>query len=354
MIAEQAENGVNEPVTGDAAAAESSGFQFRRARLNTDLDLEKGLLQLRLGLRLEGNPGLLDACAAVRPLGKHLELLAGQMKVPSTYEVAVQPTEMDFPSMSLFSERVTDWSLARSMAQVSPFSGARSYYRDAGLAIKGEAYGASGFLMVGNGLGANQFVGASENKQFVFANSFGSYFYGIRLGFDPMPLLGRSLPRGFPVRSVRLGGHASWNRHPNIVMNDEKTVVDLRRRSWSLDLQADVLGCVRLTGMMGAGFIEDDADWDGKTDYAYRGWEVKAMVVIVPEWFEAGGRYDAYWDERHESGDDDIRHAWTFGATFTWKPHVKVQFQYKRKILDSASDPDLRDDIFLIAIQAGF
>ncbi|GEM_PF-1161168 len=352
VVLEQVENGKRQPYTGDTAAPEASGFSFRRARLSADFALADAPVDARIGLRWEGSPGLLDAWGRWNPLDGALVVQAGQMKVPSAYEVGVSSAGLDFPTRSRFAQRVVDWSLSRGPSMSSAFPGARTYLRDAGLAVRGELFGGRYFLMIGNGLGANFFIGGHEYKQFLFTNGFGAYFYGIRLSWDPLLAFEKRL-EGFPVRSVRIGGHACWNRHPEVILNDERTVTDLFRRSWSWDVRLDVLGRVRLTWMMGGGVVDDDFDHDGKTDYLYRGWEAKAVVVVWPGWLEAGFRWDAYWDEKFKSGDDGYLDAYTLGLTFTFARTLRVQMSYTWKILTSAAEPDLDDDLFLIALQLG-
>ena len=353
-LVEQNENGKTNPLTGEEAADESSGFSFRRARLVTDIGLTSAPLRGRIELRLEGSPGLLDAWVSWKPFGEYLDLRVGQMKVPSTYEVETSSAELDFATRSQFSEQVVDWSLCRGPSMSSPFPGAKCYFRDQGIAARGEAYGLRYHLMVGNGLGANFGIGGPEYKQFIFANNVGAYFYGARLSFDPLVALQDTLGLDFPIRSARIGGHVNWNRHPGMILNDEKTVTDLFRRSWSVDVQVNVLDRVRLTGMTGGGVVDDDIDNDGREDYLYRGWEAKVVAVIFPDTLEVGYRWDVYWDERLGSGDDDRLDTHTLGATYQFAPHVRVQLNYKFKILDSATRPDLQDDILLLALQFAF
>ncbi len=45
---------------------------------------------------------------------------------------------------------------------------------------------------------------------------------------------------------------------------------------------------IRLTGMYGAGQVEDDFDADGQPDYTYSGWEAGAMFRVIPRFLEAG------------------------------------------------------------------
>jgi hypothetical protein len=275
------------------------------------------------------------------------------MKVPATWETEVSSAELDFATRSQFSERVVDWTLIRGPSMSSAFPGARLYLRDIGLNLGGDLYGFRYAGMIGNGLGPNFYVGGREKKGFLFANAFGAYLYAIRLSFDPMVLVRETFP-GFPLRSLRIGGHAAWNVHDEVILNDERTVTDLDRRSWSWDVRADVLGRVRLGWMMGGGIVDDDYDRDGKIDYRYRGWEARCVVVILPGWIEVGFRWDAYRDEKSESGADETMHAYTAGVTLLYEPHLRLQINTKWKILDSRTNPDLDDDVFVLAAQLRF
>lgn len=351
-VMEQTENGLKQPLSGDEAAQEASGFCFRRVRLDALFEMKDQGLKARFGLRLEGSPGLLDAWISWCPFGEELEIRAGQMKIPSTYEVETPSEELDFAERSRFSNLAADWALSRGPSMSSPFPGARSYMRDLGLSVRGKVPGGKYFLMVGNGLGANLYIGGSEYKQFLFANSVGAYFAGLRLSLDPLPLL--KLPEGFPVKSITAGMHACWNRHPEVILNDERTVTDLSRRSWSIDASVDLFGLVKVAAMTGAGYVEDDFDNNRKTDYAYRGWEIKAVVTVAPELLDFCVRYDSYWDERNESGDDEFRDAYTFGLSFTPSKHIRIQAEFKLKILYSDTSPETDDNIFLLAAQFSF
>ena len=103
----------------------------------------------------------------------------------------------------------------------------------------------------------------------------------------------------------------------------------------------------------GAGVVGDDFDHDDVKDYRYRGWEAKAVYVIVKDELEAGFRVDSYWEEVDENRSNwMINH--TFGVTYKISRSLKLQLNYKRKKLLSKTDPDLDDDVFLLAFQFKF
>jgi hypothetical protein len=329
---EGAANGKKEDYTDESGAQIASGFAINRARLR--LGLDEGRLEASLQLRLEGGSlSLLDAYCSWDVLDKALALRLGQMKVPSVWELGVSDEELDFITRSRLATEIVNWSLSKSTFTTSPLYNVQTLYRDLGLAIGGSFSGFDYALMVGNGLGANYFVGADESRGFVYANPFGAYFYGARASYDILSLLRQYI--GFPL-SLELGGHFNRNEHPDFIYNDAKTVLDLSRWSWSADARLGIFYRLRLTGMYGAGAIEDDFDHDGKTDYSYRGWELRAVAVIVPGLFEAGARYDSYaWNLAVASGWTEVD-ALTLGLTLA--PHKALRFQLNYKLKTTAGN----------------
>ena len=351
LVAEEAENEKTQPITGDEAAEIASGFSVRRARLAAEIKAKQ--LKGKLEIGLEGSPKLLDCYMVWEAVDRKLEVWAGQMKIPGTYEVETSSTELDFTSRGRFSEDVCDWSLRRSPSMLSSFTGVKTYMRDAGIGLKGKIGGGGYFLMAGNGLGANLFIGAAENKQSVYTNSFGAYLFGARLSYNLTSLLANDSEKScIPV--VEIGGHYCTNRHNNILLGDTTTVIDINRRSWSADLRIDVMKRVKLTAMIGEGLVLDDFDNDGKIDYRYGGWELKAVADIIPDRLEAGFRFDTYSEEVSESGSVDELDSYTLGVTYTPGPDVRLQVNYKWKVLSSETNPEIDDNVFLAALQLKF
>lgn len=345
-LLEQTENGLKQPLTGDEAATETSGFSINRARIAGDFN--HGGLKGRLSVSLESSPvALLEAYVGVPLIDENVVLWAGQMKIPATYEVATPSNRLDFLTRSQLSKTIADYALSRSPSISHPrLYGVRTKMRDLGIALRGQVSDASYFVMVGNGLGVNRFVGGRERKQEVFTNPPGAHFYGARVEyasrFDPLKPF---------VSSVNAGAHATWNHHPDIVLDDERTVLDIDRRSYSADLRIGIVERFTVTGMIAAGEVDDDFDNDGKIDYQYRGWEAKAVAAIAPGIINLGLRCDRYEDEYHESGVVDCRTIYTFGGTWTPRPDIKVQLSYRYKTLDSPIDLDLDDNILLLGGQ---
>ncbi len=345
---EQAKNGKLEDGTGDLGAQIASGFAINRARLQ--LGMEMGCLGASMQVRMEGGSlNLLDAYGSWGIFGPAMVLRFGQMKVPSAWEVRVPDEGLDFVTRSRFASEVVNWSLSKSTFSICPLYNVQTYSRDTGLSIEGEAAGFRYALMAGNGLGANNYVGADESRGFVYANAYGAYFYGARASYDVLTELRRMLST-LPA-SLELGGHYNWNDHPNLIYSDAKTVLDLKRRSWSADLSLRVWDRLRVSGMYGEGVIDDDYDHDGATDYSYRGWEIRAMAVILPGALEAGARYDSYaWNRAVTSGWTDAG-ALTVGVTWSVPPALRMQLNYKLKIVSGDLASNDSSSLVMLAAQ---
>ncbi|MGA2478583.1 MAG: hypothetical protein ABSG63_07530 [Spirochaetia bacterium] len=347
---EQAPNGKKQDVTEDMGAQEASGFNLYRARLTASGRWENAGMNFML--RLEGGSvGLLDAYGYWQVIGRALEIDAGQMKIPSAWEVLVPDEDLDFVTRSRFASEIANWSLSKSPFSTSPFYYVQTQNRDLGAAAKGEFRGLSYMVMIGNGLGAGNYIGADENRGFVYANPFGAYFYGGRLTYDLLTELRETL--GVPAAFV-VGGHYCINNHPNFIYNDAKTVLDINRSSWSVDAHMGLFDVLRLTGMYGEGVVNDDYDNDGQTDYTYRGWEVSAMVVIVKDFLEAGARFDSYaWNRAVTSGWANAN-ALTAGVNFSWTSHVRLQLNYKYKFQTGDLTQATDAHVLLLSTQVRF
>ena len=350
-IYEKVENGKRQSVTEDKAVKEASGFSLHRARIYLDTNSDK--INGKMSVKLEsGTPGLLDAYAYLTFIDEKLEFWAGQMKIPSTYEVATSSAELDFATRSRFSSEVTNWSLSKSTSSISPFTSVQTKLRDLGLGLKGEIFYLKYFFMLGNGLGANLFIGGDENKEFVYTNSFGAYFYGVRLSWDLIKYFIKDEQDGFPVNSFCLGGHYNRNKHNDILYRDTKTVLDIDRESWSVDMQIMILNRIRLIGMYGKGVIKDDIDYNNETDYTYSGWELKGIVEILKDTLKAGFRFDSFTEKNSIFGGvEESTNAYTIGLEYISKLQLQLQLNYKWKCLDSDLNKDKDDDIFTIALQ---
>jgi hypothetical protein len=345
---EQAENGKVQDFTGDAGADVASGFAINRARLLVGMDW--GNLGGSLQMRMEGgSPGLLDAYGSWVIASEALVFRFGQMKVPSAWEVEVPDDDLDFATRSRFASEVTNWSLSKGTFTTSPLYYVQTYLRDTGVGLSGEILGFRYFLMVSNGLGANGNVGAEESRGLAYANGFGAYFYGVRTSYDLLTEVRRWLPAA--AASLRVGGHFSWNDHPDFIFGDAKTVLDLKRWSWSADASLSLWERVRLTGMYGEGVVDDDYDHDGQVDYLYRGWEARAIVTLIPEALEAGVRWDSYaWSRAVTSGWAEAS-ALTAGITWAWQPVLRIQLNYKWKLQSGDLTGDVSSHLVVVSAQ---
>jgi hypothetical protein len=340
---EELENGMRQLVTKDEARQSASGFSMRRVRLSVRSDLWGERIAAQVGLKLEQNIALLDCYALVR-FGDRLNVFLGQMKIPSTYEVGTASTELDFISRTTISRNITDWSLARypSGFKAVIVTRTKSNLRDLGIALKGNLWKdtVGYFAMIGNGLGANWYIGGKENEQFSDTNGFGELFYGLRLDVRPLQWL-------------TVGGHYSVNNHDNMRVQGEKgAVIDLRRKSMSADIAFTLPHRIRASGMVAGGVIDDDVFYeDGKQDYVYSGYEMKVLGSIIEDLLECGVRFDNYTFEINESGDRIKENHWTFGITYRFKDVFKCQLNYVWKKTEERGEPDRKDNILFMNVQ---
>ncbi len=342
-IYEENENGIRQMGSQDPAADVTSGFSIRQARVVLYYEDTDHNLGAMAQVRLEENVSILDFYGVWKPR-HYFNLYVGQMKIPSTYEVLASDAELDFITRSSLSMDIADWALSRTPYQgYGAFKGIHCYNRDVGIGIKGSIGPRSDrrlvryFLMVSNGLGAGIFIGGKEKKGFIYSNDFGDYFYGARLDVSPKKWL-------------TLGGHYSYNRHDNMLFNDEKSVYDLNRYSWSADLRVK-FPLVRITGMYGGGKVDEDFFDTGLDNMEYSGWEVKGFVTVWKEHLELGVRYDAYINENNENGDETQQNNWTFGINFMPISAIRIQTNYIIKKTESDYEPDFDDNIFFVNFQ---
>jgi hypothetical protein len=336
-VLEGNENGILQAVTQDPAVDEASGFNMKRGRLDFIFDKPESNIGGKFQLRLEEKVDILDFYIKLN-IGDGASLYLGQMKVPSSYEAMMSSRDLDFISRSTLSSLITDWSLSRT-SYFSSFYGNQAYFRDAGIGLKGKLTDDVGrdtfdyFFMVGNGLGHSLYIGGPESKEFLFSNKFGDYFYGLRLDWHPS-------------ECFTAGAHWSINNHDNVLFNDENTVFDLKRHSYSLDARYDSPE-MRLTAMLGGGVIDDDYFHTGEKDLDYSGWELKAMVPFSDNW-EGGLRYDDYSYKAHGAPNTTHQDNWTLGLNYSANPDFRIQINYLIKNTDDNINPDLDDNIFYV------
>jgi hypothetical protein len=348
---EAADNGAIQPNTEHEGAQISSGFSFRRVRLSADAVADRFAFRLELGFETGFTMPLLDVWVKLHCYKGYADIVAGQMKIPSTYENLESSSDLDLITMSTLSEYIPNWQLSRHANETSPFYGNRANQRDMGLGFRGNFRGFGYFLMVGNGLGANFGIGGSEYKQQVFANGFGAYFYGVRMSLDFAELFRQALDPA-KIGRMEVGGHFSYNNHANMVYTDQKSVFDLDRLSWSADMHINITKYLRLTGMYGQGYINDGFLYDGKTDYRYSGWEVKIMAAPIPETLELGVRADSYTYEYSLNGEKEQLMSYTFGVSWKFWDHFRLDANYKLKRIWTHLKRDPVGDVMILQFQA--
>ena len=335
---EQLEN-ESRQVGGDLARQQASGFSLRRARVAFRDTLSSARVWWKIEALLEGSARLTD-CFLAAQLAEGLVLRVGQMKIPSSYEAMAPTTWTDFVERATVSSRLVDWSLSRT-PYTSTFTGNRAFLRDIGVAVVGDIGPVRGIGMVGNGLGANLFVGGKQRGEFVHSNGFGDWMYALRVDTDLLDWL-------------TVGGHGLLNRHDDMLFNDERTVIDLDRRSWSADALVSLPHGTRVRGLYAGGVVDDDFYRDGRKNYEYTGYEMKAMYWLRPQQLEVGLRFDSYGYEFSESGNRTVQDNLTVGINRYWGGRNRLQVNYTWKKTEEASAPDLDDDILLANLQFAF
>ena len=342
VISEQNENGTLQQGANHPAAQEASGFRLNRARIVLAPSLPVYKLYARVQLELAGEVEPLDVWVAWKPVpifGTYI----GQMKIPSTYEVAQDEFLLDFINRSTFSRTVVNYTLADTPYD-SSFSGLSAHNRDMGIEFKG-AWNAGQswevlryFVMVGNGLGANLNIGGNESTGFLINNNFGDYLYGARIEVSPFEWM-------------TLGGYYDYNYHSNMRFRDKQTVVDLGRESWDIDAQVRLPWGFRAVGLYGQGQIHDYWPTLGRENYEYSGWEAKVLKEFFNDKLELGVRYDTFSYEFTNSGKKADENHWTFGVNYRPVDQVRLQLNYVMKDTVQPYLPDLKDNIVYLNVE---
>lgn len=335
-ICEDVKNGIRQEGSGDQGAQNAFGFSLARARVA----LSQSFLDESLGFRFE-----VKFEEGVEPLeyfiyykSRHfLNLYVGQMKIPSTYEVLQSDSQLDFISRTNISDKIPDWSLSRDPItfDATSLTGVHTRSRDLGLALKGQFWEEKFqyFLMMSNGLGANLFISGREKKGFFVSNGPGNMFYGLRLEAKPLSFF--STNEHLPPLTI--GGHLNYNRHPDLLFNDERTVFDLNRISYSGDLRVGLPFRLAITGLYAGGKAKNSFSGSG-TNYRYQGYELKIMEKIIPEKLELGFRFDGYRYKFSDSNTAINQYKYTGGANYYPTKPIKIQLDYVFKQTD---DPEL-------------
>jgi hypothetical protein len=346
------------PPDKDEAVDSASGFSIHRVRLGGDYWLIPKRLQLNGQIKFEKPVGLLDINLRLR-IADWLNLRIGQFKTPGSYEAMQSAYGLDFVLRTTLATLMSDYSLSRTVHASSHFAGTRAYFRDAGIGLFGDIDIVIGsvryFGMIGNGLGNNLFIGGETKREFIITNGW-QFLYAGRLELADL----------FDI--VTIGGHASYNKHDNMVLNSGRKVLDLDRTSWSADARIHIpFAFLDLAGVYGAGEIHEDYDRDKRGDLDYSGWEVRALWDLsaflgqfVPGSFLAanrfgiGCRFDRFDRAVNHANEHTIQDNWTAGINYGYKDVARFQLNYIWRKTRHPVDPDLADNVLLLNIQGKF
>ena len=343
LLHEAAQNGLIQPGSGDLADSHASGFSFRHGRVGITVGLPGGDFGIRLRLRLEERTDISDFYGSWTP-SPLLNVYLGQMKIPSTAEARSPYDQLDFVSRSTFSTRVADLALTRT-PYISSLMAAKSSNRDLGLAVKGswrahEQRGISWFLFVGNGLGANRYIGARENSEFLFTNSFGEFYYGARIDFHAH-------------KNITVGLHASLNDHDDVALGERGPVFDIRRKVWTADLTAALPGGPRLYAFYGQGDIDDFFDTQ-RYLYDYSGWGAQLVYPLGRIPIQFALRFDRFSSESNRDGNETTQDNWTSGILYSPSANTRIHLNYILKRTNNEFEADIDDDLLLLSSQMFF
>lgn len=340
----------------DEAADVATGFRLHRARAGLRYDVPDSVLGVNFQLKFESPIEILDLVVRVQPWD-WLVLNVGQFKFPSVRENLEEDSSLDFLLRSDLSTLLADYSLSRTIYPSSLFYGNRSLNRDFGIGLKLNVAPWNRplrvFLMVGNGLGGNLFVGGATQREFLVANR-GQFLYAGRAEFELIP------------RWLELGGHASYNRHDNVVFNSGRVVLDLYRVSWSADAKVTLGGTgVRIEGAVAQALVLEDAYGDGKADFAVRGWETRVVWRLNPllaflgmgeefssrHGFELAARFEQVETEVDESGSPTTHRNLTLGGTYYFREDLALRFNSILRWTNEPFVPDLKDNAYILGLQ---
>ena len=138
-----------------------------------------------------------------------------------------------------------------------------------------------------------------------------------------------------------------------MLFNDEKTVFDLDRYSWSMDSRLE-FSRVLLAVMYGTGKVDDNYFYTAQKDLSYSGYEVKCLIWLIHNLLQIGARYDTYTHKFLESGVSIDQNNLTIGINVTPTRSLRLQLNYIFKDTQNEMEPDLGDNILFLNIQYSF
>lgn len=339
---EEVQNGLRQPGSDDEAADTASGFNFKQGRVALAFESPEGRVEGLVRLRLEERTDIIDFWGAYH-VAQWLSLAIGQMKIPSTAEVLARDHLIDFISRTTFGQNVGNYALSRTpyISPTSSLMGVNSHNRDLGLSARGSCPVGEDlvfryFLMIGNGIGANNYVGGRESEEFLFTNRFGDFYYGLRLE-------ARLFDR------LTLGVHGSLNRHEDVAFDARGPVVDFERTVWTADLALALPWGIRLAGFYGDGEMDDFDTAPYRFDYS--GWGLWALRGFFDGALEVGLRFDRFTTEFQSDGVETMQDNWTFGANYRPIEYVRLQLNYLYKETENPFEGDIDDNILYLNVQ---
>lgn len=138
-----------------------------------------------------------------------------------------------------------------------------------------------------------------------------------------------------------------------MLFNDEKTVFDLDRCSWSADIRFEPPRA-RLVVMYGAGKVNDDYFYVEQEDLKYSGYEARFLVWLMRNRLQIGARYDTYIREFLKSGNLPDENNLTFGINLIPTRDMRLQLNYMIKRTEDDIEPDLDDNILFLNLEYAF
>ncbi len=340
VASERVENGLLQAGSLDEAADQASGFNFKQGRLAFSFESPSGKIEAFVRLRLEERTDVIDFWGSYRA-APWLTLSIGQMKIPSTAEVLTPDHDIDFITRTTFGQNIGDFALSRT-PYISSVMAAKSYDRDLGISLRGAYPNGDAplfgyFIMVGNGLGANRYIGGGESEEFLYTNRFGDFYYGIRIEANP-------------IGWITVGAHASMNRHDDAALGARGPVYDLDRSVWTADVEARLPWGQRIDGFYGDGSMNDFLESQNYR-FDYSGWGVWVIQPLFEERLELALRYDTFTTEFNEDGNETSQENWTAGLNYSPEEFLRLQMNYMHKETVDEFDPDLDDDILFVNVQ---
>lgn len=340
IIDEEVENGLLQAGSMDDAADRASGFNFKQGRIAFSFESPRGTVEALIRIRLEERTDIIDFWGAFHA-APWLNISIGQMKIPSTAEVLTEDHRLDFISRTTFGQNVSDYSLSRT-PYISSIMAVKSYDRDLGMALKGNYPNAEApflgyFLMVANGIGANKYIGGRESKEFLFTNTFGDFYYGLRLELTP-------------IHRITVGTHYSVNKHDDVALDERGPVFDLDRNVWTADVRAELPWGQRIIGFYGNGEMDDF--WEAQRyRFDFDGWGLWTIQPLLTNRIELGLRFDTATTEFNRDGNETTQKNWTVGVNYCPETYLRLQLNYVMKETVNDFEPDIDDDIIFLNAQ---